>query len=191
MMKQQLIVLNRPRKRGPNLSNIERLLIGLWTMFIRPDRLVKAAVIFKPATILAIHKYFKNRKYSKLFRNKTAKNKPGRKGPSKELINAILDIKVKNPKFGYQKIADNLKNTFGEEVDKGVVRRVLAFHRKKLPFGPGEGPSWLTFLGHTKDSLWSVDMFRAESISLGSHWVMVVMDRMSSEAGVTLRVKVP
>ena len=27
-----------------------------------------------------------------------------------------------------------------------------------------------------KDSLWSVDLFRCESILLRSHWVMVVMD---------------
>src|SRR5215469_2104106 len=28
------------------------------------------------------------------------------------------------------------------------------------------GPSWLTFLGHMKDSLWSMDLFRCESASL-------------------------
>lgn len=38
------------------------------------------------------------------------------------------------------------------------------------------GPSWLTFLGHIKDSLWSVDLFRCESILLRSQWVLVVMD---------------
>jgi len=27
-----------------------------------------------------------------------------------------------------------------------------------------------------KDSLWSVDLFRCESILLRSHWAMVVMD---------------
>jgi hypothetical protein len=39
-----------------------------------------------------------------------------------------------------------------------------------------EGPSWLTFLAQAKDSLWSVDLFRCESIFLRSHWVMVVID---------------
>jgi Endonuclease/Exonuclease/phosphatase family len=34
----------------------------------------------------------------------------------------------------------------------------------------------LSFIGHLKDSLWSVDLFRCESILLRSHWVMVVMD---------------
>ena len=38
------------------------------------------------------------------------------------------------------------------------------------------GPSWLTFLGHAKDSLWSIDLFRCESAILRSHWVLVVMD---------------
>ena len=40
----------------------------------------------------------------------------------------------------------------------------------------GDGPSWLTVVGHAKDSLWSVDFFRSESILLISYWVMVVMD---------------
>jgi hypothetical protein len=36
--------------------------------------------------------------------------------------------------------------------------------------------SWLSFIGHTKDSLWSVDLFRCESIVLRSYRVLVVMD---------------
>ena len=60
-------------------------------------------------------------------------------------------------------------------IDKDVVRRVLTKH-----YLPGNsrttGPSWLTFVGHVKDSLWSVDLFRCESILLRSHWVMLVMD---------------
>jgi transposase InsO family protein len=43
-------------------------------------------------------------------------------------------------------------------------------------FDVGGGPSWLTLIGNTKDSLWSVDLFRCESIVLKSYWVMVVMD---------------
>ncbi len=37
------------------------------------------------------------------------------------------------------------------------------------------GPSWLTFLGHAKDSLWSVDLFRCESAVLKSYWVLLVL----------------
>ena len=34
----------------------------------------------------------------------------------------------------------------------------------------------MTFIAQTKDSLWSVDLFRCESILLRSYWVMLVMD---------------
>ena len=37
----------------------------------------------------------------------------------------------------------------------------------------------LTRLGHTKDSLWSIHLFRCESILLKSHWVLVVMDQFT------------
>ena len=63
------------------------------------------------------------------------------------------------------------------EIDKDVVRRVLAKHYRPEP-GAG-GPSWLTFIGHMKDSLWSVDLFRCESITLKTHWVLVVMDQFT------------
>ena len=57
------------------------------------------------------------------------------------------------------------------------MRRVLAAHYR--PDSGNSGPSWLTFLGHMKDSLWSVDLFRCESIHLKSHWVLVVMDQFT------------
>jgi transposase InsO family protein len=40
-------------------------------------------------------------------------------------------------------------------------------------------PSWLALIANAKDSLWSIDFFRCESILLRSHWVMVVMDVFS------------
>jgi transposase InsO family protein len=64
---------------------------------------------------------------------------------------------------------------FDLDLDKDTVRRVLATHYKSDP--NNRGPSWLTTFGHAKDSLWSVDLFRCESIVLKSHWVMVVMDQ--------------
>jgi len=71
-----------------------------------------------------------------------------------------------------------IQNAFGIELDKGVVKRVLDKHYQ--PTIPSDsGPSWLSFIGHMKDSLWSVDFFRCESISLKSHWVMIVMDQFT------------
>ena len=86
-------------------------------------------------------------------------------------------MKHRNPRFGYQRIADQISLVFDIDVNKDVVRRVLARHYR--PNSGSNGPSWLTFLGHSKDSLWSIDLFRCESIILQSHWVMVVMDQFT------------
>lgn len=58
-----------------------------------------------------------------------------------------------------------------------MIRRILTKHYRPDP--GAFGPSWLTTLGHTKDSLWSVDLFRCESLVLKRHWVLVVMDQFT------------
>ena len=83
-------------------------------------------------------------------------------------------MKRRNPKFGCVRIAQQISHVFCVALDKDVVRRVLAKHYRPKP--GAEGPSWLSFIAQCKDSLWSVDLFRCESILLKSHWVMVVMD---------------
>ena len=84
-------------------------------------------------------------------------------------------MKQRNPRFGCRRIAMQITDTFGIDINKDLVRRVLDKHYRPIP--SGAGPSWLTFLGHTKDSLWSIDLFRCESILLNSHWV--VMDQFT------------
>ena len=83
-------------------------------------------------------------------------------------------MKRRNPRFGCRKIAEQISSAFGVEINKDIVRRILIQHYRPLP--GGDGPSWLTVIGHARDSLWSVDLFRCESILLRSFWVMVVMD---------------
>ena len=80
-------------------------------------------------------------------------------------------MKRRNPGWGCPRIAQQISLAFGVEIDKDVVRRVLSVHYR--PESDSGGPSWLTFLGHTKDSLWSCDLFRCESATLRTHWVLV------------------
>src|SRR5262249_23668120 len=74
------------------------------------------------------------------------------------------------PSFGFLPLAEALS------------RVVPDAHRRMImnsPWTGSPGPSWLTFLGHTKDSLWSCDLFRCESATLRTHWVLVVMDHFT------------
>src|ERR1017187_4319051 len=176
LLKQQLLVLQRSRRRAPNLRPADRLLFGFCSQFLNARRLIRAAIILKPATLLRFHRGFKDFKYRFLY-SSSPKKTPGPTGPSPELIQAICEVKRRNPRFGCPKIAQHLAKTFGIDLDKDVVRRVLAAHYH--PERRDNGPSWLTLLGHTKDSLWSLDLFRTESILLRSHWVLVVMDQFT------------
>ncbi len=177
ILKQQLIVLNRTRRRAPNLRPIDRVLLGLWSLFLNASRISKVAVVVRPSTLLTFHQALVRRKYRLLFSSRT-KRKPGPKGPSEKLIDAIVEMKQRNPRYGCPRIAQQLAKAFGIQIDKDVVRRVLAKYYRPV-LGGGDGPSWLTFIGHTKDSLWSVDLFRCESILLKTHSVMVVMDQFT------------
>ena len=89
----------------------------------------------------------------------------------------VLAIKQRHSQFGYRRIAIQIANDFEVAIDKDVVRRILA--NRYQPTSKGDGPSWLTFIGQLKDSPWSLDLFRAESIHLKSHWVRVIMDQFS------------
>jgi len=142
LLKQQLLIHSRCRKRAPNLSVQDRALFGFWTLFLNPRRIARAAIIIRPSTLLRFHAALKQRKYRLLYSVRSC-GKPGPKGPSTEVIAAVVAMKRRNPRYGCPRIAQQMN---------------LA-------------------LGHAKDSLWSIDFFRCESILLRSHWVLVVMDQ--------------
>src|ERR1039458_2804087 len=176
LVKQQLLILNRSRQRSPNLLTSDRLVAGLCALLIRPARLIRSAIVLRPSTLLSLHQALRNRKYQRLFSSQRG-GKPGPKGPNQELIEAIIQMKQRNPTWGCPRIAQQIAWAFDIPIDKDVVRRILTRHYRPEP--DAGGPSWLTFLGHLKDSLWSVDLFRCESATLRTHWVLVVMDQFT------------
>ena len=103
------------------------------------------------------------------------RRKPGPKGPTAELVHAVVEMKQRNPRWGCPRIAQQIVLAFNLPFDKDVVRRILARHY--LPEPASGGPSWLTLLGHPKDSLWSMGPFRCESATLRTHWALIVMDQ--------------
>ena len=177
LLKQQLIVLRRARRRAPNLTVGDRILFGFGSLFLSLGRIRKVAIGVRPATLLRFHQAFVRRKYRRLFSSNHRPAKSGPKGPSETLIRAIVELKSRNPRFGCPRIARIISTTFRVDIDKNLVHRVLVKHYR--PASGGGGPSWLSFIGHAADSLWSVDLFRCESIVLQSYWVLIVMDQFT------------
>jgi hypothetical protein len=77
--------------------------------------------------------------------------RPGPKGSTKELVDAVVEMKRRNRTWGYKRIAQQIALAFGVDIDKDVVRRILTIHFH--PDAGSGGPSWLSFIGHAKDSL--------------------------------------
>jgi putative transposase len=172
-VKHQLLIMKRSRPRSPNLTAWDRLILGFYTLLVSPRRLGKISVILKTSTLLRLRRALVKRKYRLLYSSRRC-GRPGPKAPSRELIDAVVEMKRRNPCFGCRKIAAQISNAFGIELNRDVVRRILIRYYRPGP--DGSGPSWFSVIGRARDRLWSVDLFRTESVLLKSYWVMVVMD---------------
>jgi hypothetical protein len=81
LMKQQLIVINRSRRRAPNLTPVDRILFGFWSLFLNPHRIPRAAVIIRPSTLLKFHDLNPGRFIVRLSREFEPLTKPITKEP--------------------------------------------------------------------------------------------------------------
>jgi putative transposase len=112
LVKHQLLILNRSRKRSPNLRLSDRMVAGLCALLIRPRRLIGSAIVFRPSTLLRLHRALTARKYRLLF-SANVQTKPGPKGPSQEVVAAVVDMKRRNPTWGCPRIAQQISLAFG------------------------------------------------------------------------------
>src|SRR5262249_6336224 len=137
LIKHQLLVLNRSRRRAPNLRILDRLIAGFCSLWIRPKRHRRVAIAFKPSTFLNFHRGMVQRMYRLLFAQKK-RRKRGPKGPTAVLIQAVVEMKRRNLSWGCPKIAEQINLAFETFINKDVVRGILAIHSP--PTSTGGGP---------------------------------------------------
>jgi putative transposase len=63
LVRHQLLILNRARKRAPSLRATDRIIAGLCTLFMHPARILRSAIVLKPSTLLRLHSALCKRKY--------------------------------------------------------------------------------------------------------------------------------
>src|SRR2546422_9829878 len=95
LVRHQLLLLNRGRKRAPNLHVFDRIIAGLCTLLMRPARVLRSAIVLKLSTLLHFHHVLIKRKYRLLFSPKR-RSQPGPNGPSQQLIAAVVEMKRRN-----------------------------------------------------------------------------------------------
>ena len=54
LVKHQLLILIRSRRRSPKLHLADRMVAGVCTLLMRPRRLVRAAIVLKLSTLLRL-----------------------------------------------------------------------------------------------------------------------------------------
>jgi hypothetical protein len=131
---------------GSNLRVSDRIIAGLCTFLMRPVRVLRSAIAFRPSTLMHFHKMLTKQKYRMLFSPKQI-GRPGPKGPTRELIDAVVEMKRRNRTWGCKRIAQQIALAFGVEIDKDVVRRILGIHFQ-AEAGSGGATSILRGLHH-------------------------------------------
>src|SRR6516225_6766729 len=66
------------------------------TLLMHPSRMLRCGIVLKPSTLLHFHHLLTKRKYQMLFSAKR-RRRPGPKGPAQELIDAVVEMKRRNP----------------------------------------------------------------------------------------------
>jgi len=91
LLKHQQLIARRSAGKTPKLTISDRFLCGFLTLFMRPGRIRKAAVVLKPATLTKFRRALVSRNYRLLLSSRN-NGKPGPKGPSDVLVLAIVEL---------------------------------------------------------------------------------------------------
>jgi hypothetical protein len=81
LLKHQVLISNRSRHRAPNLTTLDRVVLGLATLFVSPRRIAELGALIKRATLFKFHQAVVDRKYRLLLSSSSHRRKPGPKGP--------------------------------------------------------------------------------------------------------------
>jgi hypothetical protein len=76
---------------------------GLRALFMSPARVLRSAIVLQPSTLLHLHQVMAKRRYRMLFSPKH-RRQPGPKGPKKELIQTVVELKRRNPNWGCPRV---------------------------------------------------------------------------------------
>jgi hypothetical protein len=83
LLKQQLVISGRARRRAPNLNSFDRFVLDLGSLFVPASRLSKLAVVLKPRTLLRFHEALKKTQISAGFSRREAIGAPVQKANRK------------------------------------------------------------------------------------------------------------
>jgi putative transposase len=167
VLRHELSMLRRQARR-PHLRSSERLFLAAASRRLPRSRW--SSFMVTRATLLRWHRRVVARRW-------TYRSLSGRPPINREIRELVLRLARENPRWGYQRIADEI-NGLGLAVSATTVRKIL----RQAGIGPaGErgGISWRAFLRQQAQSMLAVDFFTVETISLQRLYVLFFIELAS------------
>lgn len=165
LLRHQLEVLRRQVGR-PKLRPSDRALLAATSRLLPSRR--RHGLIVTPQTLLRWHRQLVRRRWS------YPHAKAGRPPVDREKRELVLRLARENPRWGYQRIAGELKK-LGVTVSPSTVRRLLA----AAGLGPAprrSGLSWRAFLRAQAASIVACDFFTVETAFLRRYYVLFFIE---------------
>jgi putative transposase len=165
VLRHQLVVLGRQERRA-SLRPADRAFLAALTRVLPQRR--RDGLIVTPQTLLRWHRELVRRKWAQPRRG------PGRPAVDERIRLLVLRFARENPRWGYPRIAGELKK-LGLRVSPSTVRRLLlAAGLKPAPRRSGTG--WREFLERQAASMIACDFFTVETISLRRFYVLFFIE---------------
>jgi transposase len=168
VLRHQLEVLRRQVER-PRLRSSDRALLAAASRLLPPRR--RHGLLVTPQTLLRWHRELVRRRWT------YARARPGRLSIDAEKRELVLRLAHENPRWGYQRIAGELKK-LGVAVSPSTVRRLLV----SAGLGPAPrraGPTWREFLRAQAASIVACDFFTVETAFLRRYYVLFFIELQS------------
>jgi putative transposase len=161
VLRHQLEVLGRQVER-PRLRSSDRAFLAAATRLLPARR--RDGLLVTPQTLLRWHRALVGRKWT------FSRRGPGRPPTRARTRELVLRLARENPRWGYQRIAGEVKK-LSLSISPSTVRRLLA----SAGLGPAprrSGPTWRGFLRAQAASIVACDFFTVETAFLRRYYVL-------------------
>lgn len=170
-LRHEVAVLRRTVKR-PDLRDPDRLIFAALARLLPSGRLM-----FAPSTLLRWHRELVRRRWAAFGRRAARRGRPE---VSAEIQDVILKMARENRRWGYLRIAGELRR-LGHRVGATTVRGIL----KRNGLGPARrrrGPSWKQFLRSHAAGVIACDLMTVDTVLLRTLHVIVFLELGSRRA---------
>ncbi len=165
VLRHQLAVLRRQVAR-PRLTWSDRAVIALLASLVPRQRW--SAFLVTPKTIRDWHRRLVRRRWTYPHR------RPGRPPLGVETVELIVGLARENPRWGYLRIAGEIKK-LGGTVSKTSVATVL-FRHGLSPAPRRQGPTWSQFLTVQAKGILATDFFHVDAVTLRRYYVLFILE---------------